>query len=372
MAIIQSSRKFEGAGMSNDKLFGSTLKPGVPSVNFKDAEHAKGAKLFILGSYKQDSNGDGVWYKVIRVRNNFGMDIKEKFVVPTNCPVQWFATKVKTFAPGYAAVQEVVKDGNTQKIYPSYGSGPTYRVLFNVAYVNDLSRGAAVLDVPQWKCAEVIDEWCKDPERPMINDYQAAIPVTFKMEKKGPMPQWTVLIAAHERFQLPEQLADSEYLHNLDEVVLYPNKQELYDKLRMITPVDIFNRCMEGYQDEDVVTSRAVAVSQPAAQQDDVPYEQPAPVQAARPARHQQAATPAPAPAPVKPAVAPSFTIPKANRPAAPASVAVPAQPAPAQEAAGDDDGDEAPPAPTLSTPGGVSKSGAVAFLRAGRQAQPA
>lgn len=256
MAIIQSSRKFEGAGMSNDKLFGSTLKAGIPSVNFKDAENLKGVKLFILGAYKQDSNGDGVWYKVIRVRNNFGMDIKEKFVVPQNCPVQWFATKVKTFAPGYAAIQEVVKDGITQKIYPSYGSGPTYRVLFNVAYAKDLSKGAVVLDVPQWKCAEVIDEWCKDPERPMINDYQAAIPVTFKMDKKGPMPQWSVLIAAHEKFKLPEQLADSEYLHNLDEVVLYPNKQELYDKLRMITPVDIFNRCMEGYQDEDVTTSQ--------------------------------------------------------------------------------------------------------------------
>jgi hypothetical protein len=55
-------------------------------------------------------------------------------------------------------------------------------------------------------------------------------------------------------------LADTDYLHNLDEIVLYPNKDELIEKLRSVVPTDIFNKGMEGYSSGDRVTVSVGAI----------------------------------------------------------------------------------------------------------------
>lgn len=336
--------------------FGTLLKPGIPFVNFREEQNKNGVKVFILGAYKEDTAGNGVWYKVVKIRDNFGLDVKEKFAVQPGCPVQWFESKVKTYAPNYAATTETTKNGQKVKVYPAHGR-TSYRVLFNAAYVNNPTAGAHVLELPQWKCADQIDNWCKDPDRPMINNWEAAIPVSLRLDKKGAFPQWEVIIDASKAFKLPAELADSDYLHNLDQVVLYPNKQELYEKLRMITPGEIFDRCMADYKDE-AVSSVVVAGHTPEVE-DNVPmtYTQPAavprPVQQPTQAR-QTAVTPTPA----KTNVAPAFNIPKSStRAPAPA-------PAPVDEGDAGDAGDECPPAPTMSTPPVANKAAAMAFLR--------
>lgn len=332
--------------------FGTLLKPGIPFVNFREEQNKNGVKVFILGAYKEDTAGNGVWYKVVKVRDNFGLDVKEKFAVQPGCPVQWFESKVKTYAPNYAATTETTKNGQKVKVYPPHGR-TAYRVIFNAAYVSNPNAGAHVLELPQWKCADQIDNWCKDPDRPMINNWEAAIPVSLRLDKKGAFPQWEVIIDASKSFKLPAELADSDYLHNLDEVVLYPNKQELYEKLRMITPGEIFERCMADYKDEAVFSS---VVAGHRVSDDDVPMEPAAPT-VARPT--QQVPRPvASTPTPAKTGVAPAFSIPKSATRAAVA-------PAPAPEPAAEDDGsDECPPAPTVSTPLIANKAGAMAFLR--------
>ena len=355
MAIIQSSRKFEGGDMSPN-AFGTLLKPGTLFVNFREEQNKLGVKVFILGAYKADRSGEGMWYKVVKVRDNFGLDVKEKFAVQPGCPVQWFESKVKTYAPNYAATTEAIKNGLKQKVYPPHGR-TSYRVLFNAAYVNALGSGAHVLELPQWKCADQIDNWCKDPDRPMINNWEASIPVNLRIDRKGGFPQWEVIIDASKSFKLPAELADSDYLHDLDSVVLYPNKQELFEKLRMITPGEIFDRCMVDYKDEAVSCSipSPVSVGGYVEQEDDVPM--PVTQAVPRPSRAQPM-SPAAAPAATAPAktgvVAPAFSIPKVTRQAAVLAV-------PVSEYA---DNDECPPAPTLSTPLIVNKAGAMAFLR--------
>lgn len=352
MPIIRPTRKFDGGEMGNQNN-ASILKPGTPFVNFKDDANKNGAKVFLLGAYKADAEGNGIWYRVVKIRDNFGLDTKEKFAVQPNCPVEWFASKVKSYAPNYAKVEEVMKDNRKQKVYPSFGR-TTYRVLFNAAYVNRTELGAHVLDIPQWNCGSVIYDWCQDPEKPMLNDYAAAIPVNFKLEKGNTMGNpWQVTIESFKSFSLPPELADTDYLHNLDEVVVYPDKAKLLEKLRSITPNDLFNRCMAGYSDGTV----AVSFSSPSNDNsDDVSYGTPAPA----------------APAPV--------SIPKARpvsaAPAAPAATTIapvrkvqPVQAAPVEPP---DDGDELPTPPVLTTGSGsgLSVDQAKAFLR--RPAQPA
>jgi hypothetical protein len=231
--------------------------------------------------------------------------------------------------------------------------------LFNAAYKNDLSAGAHVLEVPQYGCADVIDKWCQDESQPLINNYKAAIPVNFHMDlKKGGNP-WNVTIRAHEQFELPEQLADSDYIYNLDDVVLYPTKQELYDKLRKITPSEIFAKCMADYEDPEVNTSSKLTVS--SAPPATTSTSAVGPVTAVASPRPVAATTIAPARA-TSPAVAPAFNIPKAGGGSKPAPVAAPKAAAPEEDNVPFDDDADAPRPPVPTT--GVSIEQAKAFLK--------
>lgn len=355
MPIIRPTRKFDGGEMGNQNN-ASILKPGIPFINFKDDANKNGAKVFLLGAYKADAEGNGIWYRVIKIRDNFGLDTKEKFAVQPNCPVEWFSSKVKSYAPNYAKVEEVVKDNRKQKVYPSFGR-TTYRVIFNAAYVNRMELGAHVLDIPQWNCGSVIYDWCQDPEKPMLNDYTAAIPVNFKLEKGNTMGNpWQVTIESFKSFALPPELADTDYLHNLDDVVVYPDKAKLLEKLRSITPNDLFNRCMAGYSDGTVT----VAFSGSDSNSDDVSYGP------AATAVQTQAPTPQPAR---------QVTIPKARAVAPPAAAATTVAPAirkvavaaPVAAEAPADDGEGDLPSPPVMTTGSsssLSVDQARAFLR--------
>lgn len=348
MPIIRPDRKFSGSEIGNQGS-ASILKPDIKAISFKNAKVSNPLEVFILGAYKQDSEGNGVWYKVVKVRDNFGVDTKEKFAVQSNCPVDWFASKVKAYAPNLAKVEEVVKDGRKMKVYPSFGR-TTFRVLFNAAYKAQLGEGAHVLDVPKYQCGEKVDQWCQNPDKPMINDYQAALPIEiiFDLERQG--NPWDLSINAYKQYQLPEQLADTDYLYNLDDVINYPDKEVLIEKLRRNVPSDLFNRCMSDYSDG---TIRVAVGAIPAEVADDIPmaFAAPKPVQVAQPV---QAAKPAP----VSTGVAP--TMPKRNTAPKPA-------PAPVAEVAaevvdGGEDGEDMPRPPASTS--GVNVQKAKAFLQ--------
>lgn len=252
MSIINPSRKFEGGEMS-DNPYGAVIRPGIRTINFRDQENKNGVYLFLLPAYKVDSHGAGVWYKLLTIRDNFGLGTKEKFAVQSNCPADWFAAKAKLYVPKYAEVTKEEKDGRTLTIYPAFGR-TTKRVLFNAAYFKQLALGAHVLDLPQFGAADVIEAWCrtKQPDgsdNPMLNDYNAAIPIEFKLDKNVKGNPWKVTINSGKAYKLNEALADSDNLYNLEDVVLYPSKQEVIDKLRKLAPVEIFDKCMNGYTD---------------------------------------------------------------------------------------------------------------------------
>ncbi len=265
MAVIKPSLNFDGSDLTTNNI-SSIIRSNVPAIDFKSEKAKSGLYLFILPPYKVDTNGNGVWFRVVTVRDNFGLDIKEKFPVQKGCPVEYFANKVKILFPEYGATQKMVRDGKDIKQYPSFGR-VTKRVLFNAAYYDSLDKGAHVLDIPQSGCAEVIDNFHRrvGPSgklTQMVSDPTAAVPIFFRLkppaETKG--NPWEVIIRDNERSGLPEQLADSEYLHNLDDVLVKKNPDELIEKLRLYTPVEIFEACMRGYVRDGGLVPKPVAV----------------------------------------------------------------------------------------------------------------
>src|ERR1035438_3051539 len=178
MAIIRASKSFEGGDLS--QRGSSYLKPGTRTVNFKDKDN--GVFLFLLGAYKTDNAGNGVWYKPIRLRDNFGLGLyKEKFASQPNCPIDYFANKVQTFAPDMAKSKETVdEDGRKRWIYPAWGR-TAWRVLYNSAIVNDYGSGFHILDLPMSGGGSVIDEYVKGKDsegqdNADLTDYENAIP----------------------------------------------------------------------------------------------------------------------------------------------------------------------------------------------------
>ena len=309
MPIINPGRSFQGAGMDTHP-YGVTIKPGVRTINFRDPEiKSNGIQLFILAPYKTDSAGAGVWYKVFKIRDFFGLETKEKFVSGPNCPVEYFASKVKLYYPALALVSEEVREGKKVKVYPSYGR-TTARVLFNTAMFKSLHLGAHVMEVPQFGCADVIDAWTRrktadGSDSPLLNNWEASIPVEFKLKQNAVGNPWQVVIDPTKTYKLPVELADSDYLYNLDEIILYPAKDEVIEKLRRITPNDVFQKCIAGYTDGAVtvsfggaapVTTQSVAPQQ-SSYSDSLPFE----FKAAQSTVAQPQV------------IAPAFTIPKAN-----------------------------------------------------------
>lgn len=251
MAVITPSRSFEGSDLSTN-VFGRTLKEGIRTVSFRDDRNKDGNFFFILPPYRTDAMGRGVSWKVLAVRDNFGIDVKETFSVPRNCPVAYFAGRVKQFYPDYARVEQTTQNGRQVKRYPPFGR-PANKVLFNVAYMRDLALGAHVLILPQFGGGEHIEAWHRrrmpdGSEAPLLNNPEAAIPVFIQLKKDAIGQPWIVTPEASKTYKLPAELADANYLYNLEEAVFYPEIDYLIDKLHSFVPAEIFNRCMQGYQ----------------------------------------------------------------------------------------------------------------------------
>ena len=252
MAIIPPSVQFDNSELSQEQL-GKILKPNVRTVSFNKNNNKEGTYLYILPAYKVDSQGRGVWYNLIAVRDNFGDKFKDRYVVwdRENDPVAYFEANIKEYYPDYAVVGKKMVSGREQKSYPFYGR-VTKRVLYNVAYRADLSKGAHVLELPQANGASQLDLWQKtaDPDgnrRPPLSDPNACIPVFFKLDSTSGESPWKISPAEGKAAKLPNALADSDNLYNLDEVYVKRTSEDLIDKLRGMCHPVVFQKCMAGY-----------------------------------------------------------------------------------------------------------------------------
>ena len=252
MAIIKPSKKFAGSNMDPNGG-GKYLKPEVRQVSFAKGNHKDGVYLYFLPAYKVDNTGAGVWFKVISIRDNFGEKFKDKYVVNDGPdPVAHFERNFKLLYPEDAAVVEELneKTGRPMKRYPNYGR-VTKRVLFNVAYTTELEKGAHVLDLPAFNGANILMKWMEAPdsrgrERALINDPERCVPVRIKLNDGGGAP-WEIAPDPTDPGALPDQLADSDYLYNLDDVFVRKTNQELIQTLKDSFPPDVFEQCIEGF-----------------------------------------------------------------------------------------------------------------------------
>lgn len=254
MAIIKPSRNFAGSDL-NTKNSSKYIKDGVRQVMFNKKDNPDGAWLYFLPPYTVDAEGNGVWYKVFTIRDNFGDRFKEKFACGEKMDaVDFFEKNYKIHFPDLAKVvdEEDKTTGQTRKRYPFYGR-KTRRVLYNVAYVNDLEAGAHVLDLPLYNGASILNDWLKGTdargrERPMFNDPEHCIPVFVKLKEASGGTPWLINVEQSDAAVLPEALADADNLYNLDtEVLEYRDDATLIDKLRQMFPPDVFELCMQGW-----------------------------------------------------------------------------------------------------------------------------
>lgn len=282
MPIIKPTKSFAGSALINSDA-GKYIKPDVRQVLFNKNNNKQGAHLYFLPPYKADAEGNGVWYKVIKIRDNFGDKFKDKYVVALpDDPVAHFERNFKIYFPEDAAVTEEMdtNSGRMQKRYPFCGRVTT-RVLFNVAYTDKLELGSHVLDLPSYNGASLLLDWMNEKdsrgrERPVINDPENAIPVFLKLNDGAGAP-WRISPDATDPGVLPATLADSDYLYNLDEVFIIKTKAELISKLQQMYAADVFEQCMTGYPGFDKKQT-VIAVTNPSAQVPVARTEAPAPV----------------------------------------------------------------------------------------------
>jgi hypothetical protein len=252
MAIIKPSLKFEGSELNLGSSATPYIKDGVRRAIFSKTSNVEGAYLYFLPAYKADSSGNGIWYKRISVRDNFGTSYKEKYFIPNKLqdPAEYFANNLKILYPEESRVRDVDNNGKKFKQYPFCGR-VTDRVVYNVAFAQNLSAGAHVLDLPLRNGADILMNWLggKDlqgnPRNP-INDPDRCVPVYIKL-KEGSQNPWTVQVESSQAVKLPEQLADSDYLYDLDDVFVTKTKEDILAKLREMYSADIFDDCMNGY-----------------------------------------------------------------------------------------------------------------------------
>lgn len=252
MAIIKPSKKFAGSEMSSGDG-GKYIRPDIRQVLFNKNNNKDGTYLYFLPAYKVDSTGAGVWFKVINVRDNFGDKFKDKYVITdNNDPVAHFERNFKLHYPDESNVVEELneKTGRAMKRYPNYGR-VTKRVIFNVAYSQDLEKGCHVLDLPAYNGANILMKWLEGKdnrgrERPMINDPERCIPVFIKLNDGGGAP-WEITPDPTDPAQLPAELADSDYIYNLDDIFIKKTNAELMGKLKEWYTPEVFEECMAGY-----------------------------------------------------------------------------------------------------------------------------
>lgn len=256
MAIIKPSKKFIGSEIDLRDA-GKYILPEVRQVTFNKRNNPNGAWLYFLPPYKVDAEGNGVWYKAFKIRDNFGEKFKEKYYVTENDPVAHFERNMKILFPEETRIIEGTDDnGQKRKVYPLFGRTTT-RVVYNVAYVANLEAGAHVLDLPSFNGASIINSWLgeKDTrgrERPVLNDPDSCIPVFIKLKEGGGAP-WQIEPSQGEAANIPDELADSDALYDLDNIYIRKTPAELIEKLRTMYSNEVFERCMDGYPGFDKV-----------------------------------------------------------------------------------------------------------------------
>lgn len=252
MAIIKPSLKFEGSELN--LTFSSTpyIKEGVRKAVFNKNTNPEGAYLFFLPAYRADSSGNGVWFKKISVRDNFGTNFKEKYHVANRAadPAEYFANNFRVLYNEESKVTDQEVNGKKFKKYPNYGR-VTDRVMYNVAFSESLGTGAHVLDLPLRNGADILMNWLDSKDRSgrtrqPINDPDRCVPVFVKLKENSANP-WMIQVENDEPSQLPRELADSDYLYNLDDIFTIKTKDEIIAKLREMYSVDVFDNCMNGY-----------------------------------------------------------------------------------------------------------------------------
>lgn len=252
MAIIRPSLKFTGSELNLNNTAIPYIKEGVNRAVFNKTTNADGAYLYFLPAYRTDADGNGVWYKKISVRDNFGANYKEKYYVPSRAadPAEYFGNNLKIMYPDQAQVKDVETNGKKFKQYPLCGR-LTDRVLYNVAFAQNLGLGAHVLDLPLRNGADTLMNWLEGKDlsgrqRQPINDPDRCLPVFVKLKENSQNP-WMIQVDTSEAVALPEQLADSDYIYNLDDALVVKAKEEIIAKLREMYPADVFEDCMAGY-----------------------------------------------------------------------------------------------------------------------------
>jgi hypothetical protein len=252
MPIIKPSLKFEGAETGTTQNTTPYLREDVRKVIFNKTNNQNGVYLYFLPPYRADSLGNGVWYKSIEIRDNFGDKYKEKYLVASreNDPAEYFARNFKLLYPEESKPGTIVNNGKTFKKYPNHGR-ITKRVLFNVAYANKLEAGPHILDLPLANGASQLFDWLSKTDiagnpRPLVNNPEAAFPVFLQLKDSGTNP-WQLNVEASQPAILPEAIAISDNLYNLDEILIVRPKEEIIAKLREMYPSHVFDDCMNGY-----------------------------------------------------------------------------------------------------------------------------
>lgn len=252
MAVIKPSVKFEGSELNLNASATPYIKEGVRRAVFNKTTNQDGAYLYFLPAFRADSAGNGVWYKKFSVRDNFGTSYKEKYYVANRAqdPAEYFANNFRILYPEDAKVKDVESNGRKFKQYPACGRIAD-RVVYNVAFAQNLSAGAHVLDLPLRNGADILMAWQEGRDmmsnlRAPINDPERCVPVFVKLKDNSANP-WMLQVESSNPVQLPEQLADSDYLYNLDDIFVLKSKEEIIAKLREMYSSDVFDDCMDGY-----------------------------------------------------------------------------------------------------------------------------
>jgi hypothetical protein len=284
MAIIRPSLKFEGSELNLTASAAPYIQDGVRKALFNKTNNQEGAYLYFLPAYKADSAGNGIWYKKIIVRDNFGTGYKEKYYIPNraNDPAEYFANNFKILYPEEAKVTDTEVNGRKFKKYPNFGR-VTERVLYNVAFAQNLPAGAHVVDLPLRNGADQLMNWLEGKDmtgnsRRPINDPDRCVPVFVKLKDNSANP-WVLQVENNSPVQLPEQLADSDYLYNLDDILIVKPKEEIIAKLREMYSADVFEDCMNGYPGMGRTSTASFSVSAkqvaPTRQPEEIPQARP-------------------------------------------------------------------------------------------------
>lgn len=252
MAIIKPSLKFEGSELNLSQSSTPYIKDGIRKAVFNKTTNQEGAYLYFLPAYKADDRGQGVWFKKIAIRDNFGTNFKEKYYVANRAqdPADYFANNFRMLYPEESRVTDIESNGKKFKKYPSCGR-IAERVIYNVAFAQNLGAGAHILDLPLRNGADILMGWLDGKDlmgnaRQPINDPERCVPVFVKLKENTANP-WMIQVENNQPVQLPLQLADSDYLYNLDEIFVPKTKDEILAKLREMYSSDVFEDCMNGF-----------------------------------------------------------------------------------------------------------------------------